>query len=98
MDKNSLHRDTALTGVPKSADRAALCGKLEIGIGLYDNTCVPTEFQDHLLFPAPSLQHPSHSSAACKAQKFEAGVDDKLFCDRIVARQNVECTWRNSSL
>ena len=96
MDKDSLHGDTGLTGIPEPADCAALCGKLQIGIGLHDHARVPAKFQHHLLLPALGLQHPSHGGAARKAQEFEARIDDKLFCYPVVAGHDVECARRKS--
>src|SRR5215813_12610256 len=94
MDKDSLNGNTGLTGISEPADCATLCGKLQICIGLYDDACVPSEFQHHLLLPALGLQHPSDGGTTGKAQEFKAGIDDKLFCHRIVARQDVECAGR----
>src|SRR6185503_2639340 len=98
MDKDSLNGDTGLTGIPESSGRATLRGKFKVGIRFHDYARIPAKFQYHLLLPTLGLQHPSHSSAAGKAQEFEARIGDKLFCYRIVAGQNVQCTRRKSSL
>src|SRR5512141_1890499 len=98
MGEDSLNGYTSLTGISKPTNRASLCGNVHVGIGLYDHARVPAEFQHHFLLSALSLQHPSHSGAAGKAQEFEARIDDELLCDRIVAGDNIDGARRKSCL
>src|SRR5262249_56008522 len=92
--KDWLKGNTSLTGVPEPADCATLCGKFEIGIRLHNDTSVSTKFQHYFLLPTLSLQHPSYSSAAGKAQEFKARINDQLFRRPIVAGQDIHCAWR----
>ena len=81
-----------LTRLVESAMHESLGGQVQVGIFVYNTSCVASQFEDDLLFTRLGFEFPSDFGAARKREQIESLIDCKSIRTVSRARQNGKCS------